>query len=53
MGMLRNLHGKVCAMVGGSEGGLSARRLKTFQVSRAHVNTLIQAACADMTAGAR
>jgi hypothetical protein len=53
MGMLRNQHGKVDAMVGGSEGGLSARRLKTFQVSRAHVNTLIQAAGADMTAGAR
>ena len=40
-------------MVGGFEGGLSARRLKTFQPSRAHVNTLIQAAGADMTARAR
>ena len=44
---------KVGAMIGGFEGGLSARRLKTFQPSRAHVNTLIQAAGADMTARAR
>lgn len=44
---------KVGAMIGGFEGGLSARRLKTFAASRAHVNTLIQAAGADMTARAR
>ena len=57
MGMLKNLRQKlgrrVGAMVGGFEGGLSARRLKTFAASRAHVNTLIQAAGADMTARAR
>jgi len=53
MGMLKNLRRKVGAMVGGFEGGLSARRLKTFAASRAHVNTLIQAAGADMTARAR
>ena len=53
MGMLKNLRRKVGAMVGGFEGGLSARRLKTFTASRAHVNTLIQAAGADMTARAR
>ena len=53
MGMLKTLRRKVGAMVGGFEGGLSARRLKTFAASRAHVNTLIQAAGADMTAGAR
>ena len=56
MGMIKNLRQKlgrtVGAMVGGFEGGLSARRLKTFQPSRAHVNTLIQAAGADMTARA-
>lgn len=40
-------------MIGGFEGGLSARRLKTFHASRAHVNTMIQAAGADMTARAR
>lgn len=44
---------KVGAMIGGFEGGLSARRLKTFHASRAHVNTLIQASGADMTARAR
>ncbi|MCA3197624.1 phage portal protein [Cupriavidus sp.] len=44
---------RVGAMVGGFEGGLSSRRLKMFQASRAHVNTLIQAAGADMTARAR
>ena len=53
MGMLKNLRRKVGAMIGGFEGGLSARRLKTFAPSRAHVNTLIQAAGADMTARAR
>jgi len=53
MKALQNLRRKVGAMIGGFEGGLSARRLKTFQPSRAHVNTLIQAAGADMTARAR
>lgn len=53
MKALQNLRRKVGAMIGGFEGGLSARRLKTFAASRAHVNTLIQAAGADMTARAR
>lgn len=44
---------RVGAMIGGFEGGLSARRLKTFHASRAHVNTLIQASGSDMTARAR
>ena len=48
MGMLKHLRRKVGALVGGFEGGLSARRLKTFHASRAHVNTLIQAAGADI-----
>jgi len=57
MKALQSLRRKVGAMiggvVGGFEGGLSARRLKTFTASRAHVNTLIQSAGADMTARAR
>ena len=52
MKALQNLRRKVGAMIGGFEGGLSARRLKTFHASRAHVNTLIQAAGADMKASA-
>ena len=51
--LLDTLRRKVGAMIGGFEGGLSKRRLKTFHASRAHVNTLIQAAGADMTARAR
>ena len=54
MGLLKHfrqtLSHKVGAMLGGFEGGLSARRLKTFHASRAHVNTLIQSAGGDMTA---
>lgn len=57
MKAFESLRRKVGAMfgglVGGFEGGLSARRLKNFPASRAHVNTLIQAAGADMTARAR
>lgn len=55
--LIATLRRKVGAMiggvVGGFDGGLSKRRLKTFHASRAHVNTLIQAAGADMTARAR
>lgn len=55
--LMATLRRKVGAMiggvVGGFDGGLSKRRLKTFHASRAHVNTLIQAAGADMTARAR
>ena len=55
--LIATLRRKVGAMiggvVGGFDGGLSKRRLKTFHASRAHVNTLIQAAGADMIARAR
>ena len=55
--LMATLRRKVGAMiggvVGGFDGGLSKRRLKTFYASRAHVNTLIQAAGADMTARAQ
>ena len=51
--MLQGFRRRVGALIGGFEGGLSARRLKGFRPSRAHVNTLIQAAGADMTARAR
>ena len=54
--LMATLRRKVGAMiggvVGGFDGGLSKRRLKTFHASRAHVNTLIQAAGADMIARA-
>ncbi|MEA1052352.1 phage portal protein [Lamprobacter modestohalophilus] len=53
MSVLRAMRRRVGALIGGFEGGLSARRLKGFRPSRAHVNTLIQAAGADMTARAR
>jgi len=53
MAWFKETRRKVGALIGGFEGGLSARRLKTFTASRAHVNTLIQAAGADMTARAR
>lgn len=53
MRWLKDLRRRAGMLVGGFEGGLSARRLKAFQPSRAHVNTLIQAAGADMTARAR
>ena len=50
---MKNLRRKIGAMIGGFEGGMSSRRLKTFMASRAHVNTMIQAAGQDMTARAR
>lgn len=53
MGMLTSLRQRVGAFIGGFEGGLSSRRLKGFHASRAHVNSLIQAAGSDMTARAR
>jgi lambda family phage portal protein len=44
---------RVGALIGGFEAGLGNRRLKTFQPSRAHLNTLVAAAGPDMTARAR
>src|SRR5574339_811592 len=43
----------VGAFIGGFEAGLYSRRLKGFQPSRAHLNTLIAAAGPDITARAR
>ena len=51
--MLKSIRRKIGAMIGGFEGGMSSRRLKTFMASRAHVNTMIQTAGQDMTARAR
>ncbi|MBZ0138770.1 MAG: phage portal protein [Pseudorhodoplanes sp.] len=44
---------RVGAFIGGFEAGLANRRLRGFQPSRAHLNTLIAAAGADITARAR
>jgi lambda family phage portal protein len=41
------------ALVGGFEAGEASRRLRHFQPSRAHLNTLVAAAGADITARAR
>lgn len=51
--MFSTLRRKIGAFIGGFEGGMSSRRLKGFQPSRAHVNALIQQAGNDMTARAR
>ena len=50
---LQHWRRRVGALVGGFEAGLGSRRLKGFQPSRAHLNTLIAAAGADITARAR
>src|SRR5262245_36804770 len=50
---LRQVRRKVGAFIGGFEAGLASRRLKGFQPSRAHLNTLIAAAGPDITARAR
>jgi hypothetical protein len=52
-GMLARWRRRVGAFIGGFEAGLANRRLKGFQPSRAHLNTLIEAAGADITARAR
>jgi lambda family phage portal protein len=44
---------RVGALLGGFEAGEASRRLRHFQPSRAHLNTLIAAAGADITARAR
>src|SRR5512147_2000281 len=50
---LTHLRRRVGAFIGGFEAGLANRRLKGFQPSRAHLNTLIAAAGSDITARAR
>jgi capsid protein len=50
---LTHLRRRVGAFIGGFEAGLANRRLKGFQPSRAHLNTLIAAAGPDITARAR
>ncbi len=50
---LSRLRRRVGAMVGGFEAGLGNRRLKGFQPSRVHLNTLVASAGADITARAR
>ena len=51
--MLGSLRRKVGAFIGGLEAGQGNRRLKSFQPSRAHLNTLIAAAGPDIIARAR
>src|SRR6478735_11858279 len=50
---LKAVRRKVGAFIGGFEAGLASRRLKGFQPTRAHLNTLIAAAGPDITARAR
>lgn len=50
---LKAFRRRVGAFIGGFEAGLANRRLKGFQPSRAHLNTLIAAAGPDITARAR
>ena len=50
---LQQFRRRVGAFIGGFEAGLANRRLRGFQPSRAHLNTLIAAAGPDITARAR
>src|SRR5215210_4790491 len=50
---MKHLRRRVGAFIGGFEAGIANRRLKGFQPSRAHLNTLIAAAGPDITARAR
>jgi capsid protein len=50
---LKRIRPRVGAFIGGFEAGLTNRRLKGFQPSRAHLNTLIAAAGPDITPRAR
>jgi capsid protein len=50
---LKGFRRRVGAFIGGFEAGLANRRLKGFQPSRAHLNTLIAGAGPDITARAR
>ena len=51
--MLSGLRRRIGAFIGGFEAGMANRRLRSFQPSRAHLNTLIAAAGSDITARAR
>ena len=51
--MLGSLRRKIGAFIGGFEAGQGNRRLRSLQASRAHLNTLIAAAGADISARAR
>jgi lambda family phage portal protein len=53
LGTLSRWRRRVGALLGGFEAGEASRRLRHFQPSRAHLNTLIVAAGADITARAR
>ena len=53
LGPLSHFRRRVGAFIGGFEAGLANRRLKGFQPTRAHLNTLIAAAGPDITARAR
>ncbi len=53
MSVLTAFRRKIGAFIGGFEGGMSSRRLKGFQASRAHVNALIQSAGPTMASRAR
>ena len=53
LGTLSRWRRRVGALVGGFEAGQSGRRLRHFTPSRAHLNTLVAAAGADITARAR
>jgi capsid protein len=50
---LKGLRHRVGAFIGGFEAGLANRRLKGFQPTRAHLNTLIAASGFDITPRAR
>ena len=52
LGGISHWRRRIGALVGGFEAGAAGRRLKHFQPSRAHLNTLI-AAGPDITARAR
>jgi len=43
-GAMTGARRRIGALIGGFEAGLSGRRLRKFQASRAHVNSLIGAA---------
>ena len=51
--VLASFRRRIGAFIGGFEAGMANRRLRSFQPSRAHLNTLIAAAGSDITARAR